>query len=119
RSLVLGTVWPLLAGLPVVALLIVLAVQQSLRPLDAVAAAIRRRDADDFTPIGTRSVPREITPLTDALDALLERIQATLERERRFTASASHELRTPLAALKTQAQLALRSRTDAEREQAL
>ncbi|HEX7034962.1 MAG TPA: ATP-binding protein [Pseudomonadales bacterium] len=119
RSLVLGTVWPLLAGLPAVALLIVLGVQQSLRPLDAVAAAIRRRDADDFTPIAGERVPREITPLTDALNALLERIQATFERERRFTASASHELRTPLAALKTQAQLALKSRTDAEREQAL
>lgn len=119
RSLVLGTVWPLLAGLPVVALLIVLAVQRSLRPLDAIAAAIRRRDADDFTPIADRAVPREIRPLTDALNALLERIRATFERERRFTANASHELRTPLATLKTQAQLALKSRTDAEREQAL
>lgn len=118
-SLVLGTVWPLLAGLPVVALLIVLAVQQSLRPLQAVARALHRRRPDDFTALAAEGVPREITPLTTALNGLLQRVHSSVESERGFTASASHELRTPLTTLKTQAQLALRAETDAERKRAL
>ena len=39
---------------------------------------------------------------------MLARLDAGLERERRFVADASHELRTPLSLLKTELELALR-----------
>lgn len=39
-----------------------------------------------------------------ALDAMLNRLQATVERERRFISDASHELRTPLAVARVQAE---------------
>jgi signal transduction histidine kinase len=39
---------------------------------------------------------------------MLARLDAGLERERRFVAEASHELRTPLSLLKTELELALR-----------
>jgi signal transduction histidine kinase len=64
------------------------------------------------------SGPRERLPIPAAKDELrqlgltlnemLGRIDATLERERRFLDDASHELRTPLALHKTGLELALR-----------
>jgi len=119
RSLVLGMVWPLLAGLPLVAVLIVLAVGAGLRPLRRVAEGLALRSPDALEPLTEAAVPREVQPLTRALNELLARLDRALDGERRFTADASHELRTPLAALKTQAQNALRAPTDAERREVL
>lgn len=56
------------------------------------------------------AAPRELQPMVDALDRLLERLDRAFERERRFTADAAHELRTPLAGLRTSVDLA-RSRS--------
>jgi two-component system, OmpR family, sensor kinase len=57
----------------------------------------------------------EISRLGETLNAMLERLEAALERERSFVADAGHELRTPLALLKTELELALRRpRSDAE-----
>ena len=48
------------------------------------------------------------------LRPVLRRLEAGLERERRFVAEASHELRTPLASLKAELELALRRPRSAE-----
>ena len=50
----------------------------------------------------------ELTQLAFTLDALLDRLAASLRHERRFSAEMSHELRTPLAKLMAEAELALR-----------
>jgi signal transduction histidine kinase len=62
----------------------------------------------------------EVTRLGATLDGLLDRIAASLRRERRFSAELSHELRTPLANLTAEAELALRrDREPADYRQAL
>ena len=62
----------------------------------------------------------EISRLAETLNAMLARLEAALEHERRFVADASHELRTPLALLKTELEVALRRpRSREELEQAL
>jgi signal transduction histidine kinase len=81
----------------------------ALRPVESM-----RRRASELTaadPALRLPVPAgddEITRLGDTLNALLGRVEATLERERSFVATASHELRTPLALLRTELELALR-----------
>ena len=50
----------------------------------------------------------EIHRLGETLNAMLDRIEGSLERERVFVADASHELRTPLAVLRAELELAQR-----------
>lgn len=81
----------------------------ALRPVErmrAQAAAI-----SDTTPHRRLQAPPgrdEIARLAATLNAMLDRLQAGLEREKRFAADAGHELRTPLSLLKTELDLALR-----------
>jgi two-component system, OmpR family, sensor kinase len=50
----------------------------------------------------------ELHDLGETLNAMLDRIEASLERERTFVADASHELRTPLTILRAELELAKR-----------
>jgi two-component system OmpR family sensor kinase len=61
-------------------------------------------------------VPRtgdELSRLATTLNSMLDRLQESMERERRFVDDASHELRTPLATLRGEIDLALTRRRDA------
>ncbi|NNE69920.1 MAG: HAMP domain-containing protein [Rhodothermales bacterium] len=84
--------------------------RRSLRPVSQITAVANRLHASE---LDTR-VPRdpdvqdELTHLADTINALLDRIQASFHRERRFSANAAHELVTPLAAMRGEVELALR-----------
>lgn len=110
---------PLIAGLPLLAAAIWLAVGNALSPLSAATTAVAARRPESLAPLEPGSAPAEVLPLIDALNALFVRIGHVLDGERQFTANAAHELRTPLAALKTQAQVALRAADDSQRRHAL
>ncbi|HWV23780.1 MAG TPA: HAMP domain-containing sensor histidine kinase [Thermomicrobiales bacterium] len=49
----------------------------------------------------------ELMELANTIDAMLARLQAAFESQRRFAAQASHELRTPLAIMGAEADVAL------------
>ena len=110
---------PMGVALPVLALLIWFGVGKGLSPLRRIGNEVAQRDPANLSPLEERAVPSEIAPLLHAINALLARLGQALENERRFTADAAHELRTPLAALKTQAQVALRAENDGQRHNAL
>jgi two-component system OmpR family sensor kinase len=93
----------------------------ALRPVESMrteAAAIS--DAEPGRRLPLASARDEIRRLGETLNAMLERLERALARERRFVADASHELRTPLALLKAELELALRRpRSVPELERAL
>jgi signal transduction histidine kinase len=103
----------LLIGGPVALLLASLAgygaAGAALRPVEAMrlrAAEISAREPGERLPVPPAK--DELRRLGQTLNEMLARIEATLERERRFVDDASHELRTPLALHKTGLELALR-----------
>ena len=60
----------------------------------------------------------EMGVLAETLNSLISRLDQAVGEIRRFTADASHELRTPLAALKLEAELALRTDRSPQQYQA-
>ena len=79
-----------------------------LRPIERMrsrAATISDRTAGERLPLP--SADDELRRLAVTLNAMLERLDAGLQRERKFVAEASHELRTPLTLMLTEVELAL------------
>ena len=91
----------------------------ALRPLQRVAADVRRRDEQSLEPLPAAGLPDEVAPLVTALNALLQRLGQSLDTQRAFVADAAHELRSPLTALKLQLQLLKRAGSEAERSAAI
>lgn len=78
-----------------------------LRPLDRITdAAGRARDGQFEHRVALPGARDELTDLADTLDAMLDRVQHTLDEERRFAANASHELRTPHTIIRTMVEVA-------------
>jgi two-component system OmpR family sensor kinase len=119
RELSLRMLVPELLFIPVLAALVAWILKRALAPLDQTSARVRERDAARLDPLPTSGVPSELLPLVEQINALLARLSASLETERRFVADAAHELRSPVAALALQVQLAERAHTDAGRAAAL
>jgi heavy metal sensor kinase len=59
----------------------------------------------------------ELGSLARTFNEMIGRLQRSFEEVQRFTADAAHELRTPLAALRTEAEVALRSPRSPERDE--
>lgn len=110
---------PLIAGLPLLAFAIWLAVRQGLVPLNRLGAQVSARKPESLDPIDADESPRELAPLIQALNQLFVRMRNSLESERRFTSDAAHELRTPIAGIRAQAQAALTVSDSGQRRQAL
>jgi two-component system sensor histidine kinase QseC len=120
REIGLSLLLPAMLALPLMALAVWWVVSRALRPVDAVARQVGALDAQALAPLDEATpLPDEIVPLRVAFNALIRRVTEAFENERRFTADAAHELRTPLAALKVQAQVALRAQADDSRQHAL
>ncbi|BDU14825.1 sensor histidine kinase [Lysobacter auxotrophicus] len=92
---------------------------RSLRPVAALRDALRARPPLDLTPLQAPGLPTEFSPLVDAFNDQLTRVDQAVQNERRFIADAAHELRTPLAVLSAHADLARRAATEEERDTAL
>jgi signal transduction histidine kinase len=90
------------------AVLSYLAVGHVLRPLRQVTATARRLSAESLDErIALRGTHGEVTELAESFDAMLDRLHAAFEMQRRFVANASHELRTPLTVMRTEVDVTL------------
>jgi two-component system OmpR family sensor kinase len=89
------------------------------RPVADVQKAIESRHPNDLRPLPTAALPKEVKPLVESFNGLLQQLDASMRNERRFIADAAHEMRTPMAALLAHAQLAQRADNEEKRNQAL
>jgi two-component system OmpR family sensor kinase/two-component system sensor histidine kinase QseC len=115
----LRSIVPLVGLAPLMALAVWWLAARTLSPLKRVAAGVRERDEQSLQPLATQGLPDEVAPLVLALNALLQRLGASLDTQRAFVADAAHELRSPLTALKLQLQLLRRAPDAAAREAAI
>lgn len=109
----------LLVTFPLFAILIWVIVGLALRSLTRVTNEISNRASNYLEPVTTSDLPIEIKPLVIELNHLFSRLKLAFDRNKRFAGDAAHELHTPLAALKTQAQVALKADNTADRSDAL
>ena len=106
RDVMAAAIVPFLVALIGSLTMLWIGVRSGLVPLERLRQALAHRAPDALTPIPDAPMPRELQPLVDTLNQLLERMRVAIDRERRFTSDAAHELRTPLTALKTHLQVA-------------
>jgi two-component system sensor histidine kinase QseC len=108
----LATALAVAFGLVVMALLGLVPgiVGAGLRPLRAMSDRVAALDARSLSQAQFTSadLPSELTAIAAQLDSSLRRIGEAFHRERRFASHAAHELRTPLAAVRANAEVALR-----------
>src|SRR5688500_6135521 len=109
RDLSISVLMPMLLLIPLLAVIITWVLKRGLAPLDETSRRVSDRDAARLDPLPTADVPEELLPLIQQINALLERLEGSLDAQRRFLADAAHELRSPVAALALQVQLAERA----------
>nr|WP_313372949.1 HAMP domain-containing sensor histidine kinase [Brucella intermedia] len=81
-------------------LVIPLVVRMTLRGASAIAEKASQIEPERRgIRLPTEDVPAELSPLVDAFNGALERLDQGYSRQQRFLAQAAHELRTPIAIL--------------------
>jgi len=103
----LGLSIPLMAVLPLLALVLRNVARSELRGLQVLAGEIALRNGSDLRPIRLEGLPRELRSVGDDANRLLQRLSHALDVERALAANAAHELRSPLAAARLRLQTAL------------
>ncbi|HEY0824839.1 MAG TPA: two-component sensor histidine kinase, partial [Ramlibacter sp.] len=89
--------------LPVVALVLGLAIHRGLRPLRELAAEVHALDTQKAQKVEAPVRFQELAANVDAINRLVDRYNAALNRERALANEFAHELRTPLASIALQA----------------
>ncbi len=118
-DITLSNAYILLLTYPLFGILVWLIIGLALRSITRVTSEISNRASTYLEPVEATNIPIEIKPLVVELNQLFIRLKLAFERNKRFAADAAHELRTPLAALKTQAQVALKADNELDRHTAL
>lgn len=111
-DLVEETLLPWLVGLTLLMLATIVMVSLEFSPLKKLTKDLGKRDANDLLPLSKQDMPKEITPLIEAINRLFIQIENMIKRERHFISDSAHELRSPLTALKVQLEVAQMAKDD-------
>jgi signal transduction histidine kinase len=96
---------PLLIALVAVTCWVV--VGRALRPVERVRQETEQISGDDLSRrVADPATHDEISELATTMNLMLDRLERSQSRQRRFVADASHELRSPLSSLRQNAEIA-------------
>lgn len=109
-SVVIGL---LVFGLPILLLAVLFVtwrvVGRALGPVESIRAQVESISGDRLDArVPAPKTGDEIARLADTMNRMLERLEASSERQRRFVSDASHELRSPVASIRQHVEVALR-----------
>src|SRR5207302_11308810 len=96
--------------------------RRALAPVDEIAHAAQRISIENLTErLRVPQTGDQLQRLSETLNAMLSRLEASVRRITQFTADASHELRAPVSLIRTTAEVATlnRDRTAPEYLEAL
>lgn len=125
RAVVSSMQGVLLIVLPILVLMAALGgyliVKRSFRPIDRIIKTAEEiAEGNDLKKrIGLRDGSSELYKAASAFDRMLDRIEATFEKEKQFTSDASHELRTPIAVILAASDYALSHTDDSSMKETL
>lgn len=103
---------PLVISLPFLVFPAWLSVRLALRPWRQVSRETAERGPADLTPLSYTPPHKELQPLVQSINSLLQRVRDSTSRERSLIADAAHELRTPLAAMRVNVEALKEQSTD-------
>jgi signal transduction histidine kinase len=103
---------PLVISLPFLVFPAWLSVRLALRPWRQVSKETAERGPADLTPLSYAPPHKELQPLVQSINSLLQRVRDSTSRERSLIADAAHELRTPLAAMRVNVEALKEQSTD-------
>ncbi len=110
----------LLAFSPLVLLITVallwVVIGRALRPVERMREMVARISPTDLSArVGVPQADDEIRRLGLTMNELLDRLEASAQRQARFVSDASHELRSPLAAIRARLEVAIRANARVQR----
>jgi len=88
---------------------------RALAPVDEISQAAQRISIENLA--NRLQVPEtgdELQRLSETLNAMFSRLEASIDRMKQFTADASHELRAPISLIRTTAEVAVQKNRPAE-----
>ncbi|MGE6605776.1 sensor histidine kinase N-terminal domain-containing protein [Halomonas sp. NPDC076908] len=85
-----------------------LAIHQGLAPLNAVSQALRQRSSNDLHALDDAAAPKEILPLIQSINNLMQRMRRSIESTQQLNADVSHQLRTPISEIRALTEISLK-----------
>src|SRR6266513_2049879 len=85
--------------------------RRALAPVDEISRAAQRISIENLADrLNVTETGDQLQRLSETLNAMLSRLEASVRRITQFTADASHELRAPVALIRTTAEVAVQKR---------
>lgn len=101
----LRALMPTVVLIPVLLYLVYDIISKLFTPLQRLASELDKRKPSDLSPLDESQLPDEIQAFGTAINRQFQRVEDSMETQRRFIADAAHELRSPLTALSLQMEM--------------
>jgi two-component system sensor histidine kinase TctE len=105
--------------LALASVLLWLSLRWGLKGLVALRDTVRDRHPGSLEPLDPGPVPTELSPLVEAINGYVQRLDAQVAQRTRFIANAAHQLRTPFTVLQTQVNFGLRTGDPRQKDESL